>query len=355
MSANGATYEDALAAARALISEDCKAIVIRSNAGDRLGLFPLVPPSLGRWPPRGRITMVAPVEDQAVENEKTTPKKVFVISPIGPADGDIRKNADRFLDYIVRPALPAPEYNVFRADEDDSPDAITEAMLRAILESEICVVDITGLNANVMYELALAHAAGQRVVIMTRDEGSRPFDIKDMRAIQYGFMPEQIEAAIKQLRKKATHEHSSPEWREMISPVATAFRKMMDLNKIEAESGTSADAITRVVENLERKVDRLLINQNLQRHASVDPQASTLGGRARPVAPRSIVLMRATKLLAELNRLREIPDAPSSTEERFQEGADLFLQTETEDLDPALLDRWYRETRGFVRVHEGLL
>ncbi|XAS73512.1 hypothetical protein VUN82_06650 [Micrococcaceae bacterium Sec5.1] len=198
----------------------------------------------------------------AQEAEAPTPKEVFVISPIGEADSPERKNADRFLNNIVRRALPDPEYVILRADEEVSPYAITEAMLRRLLDSHFCVADITGLNPNVMYELALAHAAGKMVVTMTRDKGRPPFDIKDMRVITYGFDWEEVEAAVVTLGRMAEHEPEDSRFRDMFNPVTTAFRDLMDRQKAESELGTPAEAFARMVENIERKLDVVIRGQS---------------------------------------------------------------------------------------------
>ncbi|SLK12070.1 hypothetical protein [Arthrobacter sp. P2b] len=195
----------------------------------------------------------------SVNNQtKIKPRKVFVISPIGAAGSPVRKHADLFLKYIVRAALPEPAYAVERADENDSPLAITAAMLSSLLEAEICVADITGRNPNVMYELAIAHAMNKHVVIMDSDPESSPFDIQDMRAVPYGLMPDEVEAAVRQLRQKAEHEPSHSTFRDMMNPVAVAFRKWTDQKRAESASSSSEQALLRIVERLEQKVERAI-------------------------------------------------------------------------------------------------
>jgi hypothetical protein len=182
---------------------------------------------------------------------------VFVISPIGGSGSLPRIHADLFLEYIVRPALPEETYEVIRADEEDSPYAITEAMLGRILLADLCVADITGLNPNVMYELALAHAADKKVIIMTSDDGPPPFDIKDMRAIKYGLRVDEATAAVEQLRQKAQHEPSPQAFRSMLNPVATAFREWTDRQKIDAEQEGPDKAILGFLDRLDKKVDAI--------------------------------------------------------------------------------------------------
>jgi hypothetical protein len=165
--------------------------------------------------------------------------------------------ADRFLKYIVRAALPDPAYEVERADEHDSPLAITAAMLSSIVNAHICVADITGRNPNVFYELALAHAMDKQVVIMDGEKERSPFDIQDQRAIKYGLMPDEIEAAVAQLRAKAANINSAPAFKDMMNPVATAFRAWTTQQRVESSGDSAEQALLRVVERLEEKVDRV--------------------------------------------------------------------------------------------------
>ncbi|WP_144663218.1 hypothetical protein [Paenarthrobacter nicotinovorans] len=184
-------------------------------------------------------------------------KQVFVISPIGSPGSQPRKHADLFLKYIVREALPESEYNVVRADEEDSPYAITESMLGRILQADLCVADITGLNPNVMYELALAHAAAKKVVIMTADEGPIPFDIKDSRVVKYGLQVDEAQEAVKQLRDKATHVPPPGSFEQMLNPVASAFREWTQRQQVSTAEGGTDKALVAIVEKLEEKVERI--------------------------------------------------------------------------------------------------
>lgn len=233
--------------------------------------------------------------------QATSAKKVFVISPIGAAETDVRKNADRFLKYIVKAALPAPEYEVLRADEDDSAYAITESMLRAILEADICVADITGRNANVMYELALAHAADKKVVIMNSDTDPAPFDIKDQRVVAYGMMPEEIARAVADLRAKADHEPNA-KLRSMLNPVADAFRNWMALQRVESAAGSEGQALTHIVENLERKVDKVLRSAD---HAASSSESRALEIERTNQVHAATAASQAEMLLQDLKLLRD--------------------------------------------------
>lgn len=98
----------------------------------------------------------------------------FVISPIGNKGSDIRKRADLVLNAIVLAALP--DYEVKRADQLGEPAMITDKIIEAILESDLAIADLTGLNANVFYELGLRHAADKPVIHIAHEGTVLPFD-----------------------------------------------------------------------------------------------------------------------------------------------------------------------------------
>ncbi|MGA2905129.1 MAG: hypothetical protein ABSD98_14945 [Candidatus Korobacteraceae bacterium] len=115
---------------------------------------------------------------------KSASEKVcFVISPIGSADSDTRKRADKVLKHIFKAALEPLHYSVVRADEISQPGSITLQVLEKVLDSTLVIADLTEHNPNVFYELAVRHAT-QKPVIHVIDAGQKiPFDIADLRAV----------------------------------------------------------------------------------------------------------------------------------------------------------------------------
>lgn len=265
------------------------------------------------------------------------PQRVFVISPIGAAGSPERLRADRFLKYIVRAALPAPSYVVERADEHDSPLAITAAMLSSIVDSDICVADITGRNPNVFYELALAHAMDKHVVIMDGDKERSPFDIQDQRAIKYGLMPDEIEEAVTQLKSKAANSDIPSTFRDMMNPVASAFRTWTNQQKVESSGDSAELALMRMVERLEEKVERFAIR----------PQAEVSSGLSTTFVKGSMT-RRARDLLSYVEAsLNELPAGTS-----FIEMGEKALWHAERDGDARELLEWMGEAERILREME---
>src|SRR5215471_15505868 len=119
-------------------------------------------------------------------------KKCFVISPIGQPGSDVREQADAVLDYIIEPALKEMGIQAIRSDKLAEPGLITDQMIGAILNYDLCIADISGHNANVFYELAIAQAAERPVVLLKLAGETIPFDIKDYRLIEYDLKPRSI-------------------------------------------------------------------------------------------------------------------------------------------------------------------
>jgi hypothetical protein len=72
-----------------------------------------------------------------------------------------------------------------RADDIYSAGIVVDEVWEKICEAQIVVAEVTGRNANVFYEMGLAHALGKPVVILAQSASDIPFDLQHRRAILY--------------------------------------------------------------------------------------------------------------------------------------------------------------------------
>jgi hypothetical protein len=72
-----------------------------------------------------------------------------------------------------------------RADEINESGGIMQQVWQHLRMARVVVADLTEKNANVFYELGLAHTIGHDVILLTQDMAWVPFDLQQLRCIKY--------------------------------------------------------------------------------------------------------------------------------------------------------------------------
>lgn len=87
---------------------------------------------------------------------------------------------------VYKPAIEKAGLKAVRADDEIfATGKIIDQVWRGIHGAKVLVAELTTRNANVFYELGLAHALQKPVVLVSRNEEDVPFDIRHVRVIYY--------------------------------------------------------------------------------------------------------------------------------------------------------------------------
>jgi hypothetical protein len=112
---------------------------------------------------------------------------VFVLMPFA------KEYAPVFDDHITN-VCQRLKLDCRRADNIFASRDIMSDIWALIYNSSIIIADCTGRNPNVFYELGIAHTIGKNVVIITQNADDIPFDIRQIRYIEYKYTPRGMKA-----------------------------------------------------------------------------------------------------------------------------------------------------------------
>jgi hypothetical protein len=91
-----------------------------------------------------------------------------------------------YYEKIFKPAIEKTGLQAVRADaEIFATGKIIDQVWWGINAAKVLVAELTTRNANVFYELGLAHALNKPVVLVSSNETDVPFDLHHIRVIYY--------------------------------------------------------------------------------------------------------------------------------------------------------------------------
>jgi tetratricopeptide (TPR) repeat protein len=181
----------------------------------------------------------------------------FVVMPFGKKPVGTREVDFNYIyDHVFKPAvtqtpLPAGEngyLEVHRTDKDFFSGNISTEMFHYLEYSRMVLADISGLNANVFYELGQRHRARETgTVILRQTDAPIPFDINTIKAFPYDYEPEDHAAESRALITRVLKE--SLEQNRIDSPVQSALQ-------VQRQHHQNVEALLMEAENAIRNDDR---------------------------------------------------------------------------------------------------
>lgn len=194
-------------------------------------------------------------KDNTAEVLKTNQKKCFIITPLGEEKSETRRRADGVIDAVICPVLESLNIDVVKPHGISTPGSIPQQVIQNILNCDLVIANLTELNPNVMYELAVRHAIGTPVICIAESGTQLPFDISSERTIFYNndmYGVKDLKDDLKKMVESALKD-KNPD-----NPIYRA-KKDFKLKEIlvNKDSGNSSLYILNKIEELSYKIDRL--------------------------------------------------------------------------------------------------
>lgn len=250
--------------------------------------------------------------------DSRTTRTCFVIAPIGEEESPTRRVLDGLLT-LLRQSLGDLVGKITAAHEISEPGNIPSQVITALLESDLVVADLTTLNPNVMYELAVRHCAAKPFVLLAQKGTRLPFDIAPERVLFYANDLAGAESLRRKLRASAEEALSE---RSPDNPVYTVTQASA------LRGAASTTDFQRFV------LDRLDSLHDAVRELA-SPQRITVAGH-RPLFSYSIVARGTqTALTGFVSELQAFPTFGKINAEKISDGRARLDYSFTTPMHPA--------------------
>jgi hypothetical protein len=158
--------------------------------------------------------------------ERMDVAKAFVIMPFAAEFDDVYD--------LIKQAISEVDdgLKVVRLDEVRAAGRISEDLVHELSTSTLCVADVTGGNANVMWEVGFATALKKPLIVLNQEYEDLPFDIADLRAVMYerGSLAKTLKvplaAAIRETLQRYSVDYGVPS-RQGSQPARTCHRPIL--------------------------------------------------------------------------------------------------------------------------------
>ena len=153
-------------------------------------------------------------ENMTGEGRGSVMKKCFVVSHIGDAGTDIRKNADQLYQHIIKPVCEKCGFAAQRVDEFNTSNSITQEILDALNDYDLVIADLTGHNPNVFFEIGYRTKSQKPIIHLKRKDETIPFDVSSIRTFEYDLTDLDMVTATKDRLEQVIRNFKYDEYKE---------------------------------------------------------------------------------------------------------------------------------------------
>lgn len=163
-------------------------------------------------------------------------KKCFVITPIGDLTSEIRRHIEGIIDQSIIPALK-DKYEVEVAHRKFEIGSINDRVMKDIYNADLVIANLTGLNPNVMFELAMRYCFAKPAIVIAEEGTKLPFDIIDENTIFYINDP----AGANDLKNQILKFEKNIDWAKKYGPIHKAISTIPLYEEVELSKDVSSE------------------------------------------------------------------------------------------------------------------
>jgi hypothetical protein len=183
-------------------------------------------------------------------------KTCFVASVIGADKSDRRIHADAVLRHIIKPVCKVLKMQTpIRADDISESGNIGNQVVQRIINDDLMIIDMSWLNPNVFYEMALRHCVRKPYVHLMRSTEDIPFDVAPQRTVGFDLTNlDSVEETKRQLLKFIVA--ALTPGAEIDTPIGQAitFEQMKAGNATEKAVIALSEQVTQLRTDLEQRL-----------------------------------------------------------------------------------------------------
>ena len=213
-----------------------------------------------------------------MENINLNMKTCFIITPIGSDTSEIRRHADGVIVSVIKPLLES-EYgfeDVVAAHDISKSGSINNQVMAKVLDSDLVIANLSTLNPNVMYELAVRHATKKPIIhICEKSLQNLPFDIADQRTVFYQNDMLGVEELRNNLRKMVKSLSDNPSCVD--NPIYNAKKQSLLFKELEKSDDNDTSVTKYLMEKLEiieHKINRQNMDGYMRYFESIDERTT---------------------------------------------------------------------------------